>query len=81
MRRFVARGPPIPKIRDFVGLADYDWDFNTPGAIPGFGPLEMTDELRRQVARIVGAMQAEPEPATAADNPTATAEAGAQTAD
>ena len=42
-----------PKVRDFVGLADYDWDFNTPGAIPGFGPLEMTDELRRQVAQMV----------------------------
>jgi len=43
-----------PKIRDFVGLADYDWDFNTPGAIAGFGPLEMTDELRRQIVRMVG---------------------------
>ncbi len=43
-----------PKIRDFVGLADYDWDFNTPGAMAGFGPLEMTDELRRQIAQMVG---------------------------
>jgi hypothetical protein len=43
-----------PKIRDFVGLADYDWDFNAPGAIAGFGPLEMTDEVRRQVAQMVG---------------------------
>ena len=43
-----------PRIRDFVGLADYDWDFVTPGAITGFGSLEMTDELRRQVARMVG---------------------------
>jgi Protein of unknown function (DUF3306) len=43
-----------PKIRDFVGLADYDWDFNTPGAITGFGPLEMTDELRRRVTQMVG---------------------------
>ena len=43
-----------PKIRDFVGLADYDWDFNTPGAIAGFGPLEMTDELRRQVVQMIG---------------------------
>jgi uncharacterized protein DUF3306 len=43
-----------PKIRDFVGMADYDWDFNTPGAIAGFGPLEMTDQLRRQVAQMVG---------------------------
>jgi hypothetical protein len=43
-----------PKIRDFVGLADYDWDFNTPGAIPGFGPLELSDEVRRQVVQMIG---------------------------
>jgi hypothetical protein len=43
-----------PKIRDFVGLADYDWDFNAPGSMAGFGPLEMTDELRRMAAQIVG---------------------------
>jgi hypothetical protein len=43
-----------PKIRDFVGLADYDWDFNTPGAIAGFGVLEPSEELRQQVARMVG---------------------------
>jgi hypothetical protein len=43
-----------PKIRDFVGLADYDWDFNTPGAIAGFGELEMTPAVREQIARIVG---------------------------
>jgi hypothetical protein len=43
-----------PKIRDFVGLADYDWDFNSPGAMTGFGSLEMTDELRQQLVRMVG---------------------------
>src|SRR3954466_14517719 len=43
-----------PKIRDFVGLADYDWDFNTPGAIAGFGPLEMSEEVRRQVVQMIG---------------------------
>jgi hypothetical protein len=43
-----------PKIRDFVGLADYDWDFNAPGAMTGFGSLEMTDEMRQQIARMVG---------------------------
>ena len=43
-----------PKIRDFVGLADYDWDFNTPGAIAGFGPLEMSDEVRRQIVQMIG---------------------------
>jgi hypothetical protein len=50
-----------PKVRDFVGLADYDWDFHTPGALPGFGSLEMTDDLRREVSRIVGAWQAQEE--------------------
>jgi hypothetical protein len=43
-----------PRIREFVGLADYDWDYHTPGSAAGFGPLEMTDELRQMVARIVG---------------------------
>jgi Protein of unknown function (DUF3306) len=50
-----------PKVRDFVGLADYDFDFHTPGAIPGFGPLEMTDELRREVLRMASAWQPEPD--------------------
>jgi Protein of unknown function (DUF3306) len=43
-----------PKIRDFVGLSENSWDFNAPGAIAGFGPLEMTDELRRRIAQFVG---------------------------
>jgi hypothetical protein len=38
-----------PKIRDFVGLADYDWDFNAPGSMAGFGPLEGADALRAQL--------------------------------
>jgi hypothetical protein len=29
-----------PAIRDHVGLAEYAWDFNKPGAMAGFGPLE-----------------------------------------
>jgi hypothetical protein len=43
-----------PTIRDFVGLADYDWDYHKPGSMAGFGPLEMTDDLRKAVARIIG---------------------------
>ena len=42
-----------PKIRDFVGLADYDWDFNTPGSMAGFGTLEATDQIERELARLV----------------------------
>lgn len=68
VRAFLAPGVPLeltraalrrawaadPKIRDFIGLSENAWDFNAPGAIPGFGPLEMTDELRRQIAQMVG---------------------------
>jgi hypothetical protein len=68
IRPFLAPGVPVdiaraalrrawsadPRIRDFVGLADYDWDYHTPGSAAGFGPLEMTDELRQMVARILG---------------------------
>jgi hypothetical protein len=45
-----------PKIRDFVGPADYDWDFNAPGTMAGFGSLEMTDALRQVTAQIIGQM-------------------------
>ena len=43
-----------PAIRDFIGLSENSWDFNAPGAMAGFGPLEMTDELRRRIAQFVG---------------------------
>ena len=56
-----------PKIRDFVGLADYDWDFNAPGSMAGFGSLEMTDELRRMAARIVGPASIEDQTAMVRD--------------
>jgi hypothetical protein len=52
-----------PKIRDFVGLSENAWDFNAPDAVPGFGPLEMTDELRRLVDYIVGGNQPAATPA------------------
>jgi hypothetical protein len=42
-----------PAIRDFVGLAENAWDFTDPAAMPGFGPLESTDEVRRMIASIV----------------------------
>ena len=28
-----------PAIRDFIGVAENQWDFNDPNGIPGFGPL------------------------------------------
>jgi len=43
-----------PKIRDFVGLSENAWDFNASGGVAGFGPLEMTDQLRAEMMRMVG---------------------------
>ena len=42
-----------PAIRDFVGLSENAWDFTDPNAMPGFGPLESTDEIRRMIAQVV----------------------------
>src|SRR6185369_5387189 len=43
-----------PAIRDFVGLAENAWDFTDPNAMPGFGALPATEEVRRMIARVVG---------------------------
>ena len=43
-----------PTIRDFIGLAENQWDFTQPESVPGFGSLQVTPELRRMVARLVG---------------------------
>ena len=54
-----------PAIRDFVGLAENAWDFNDPHAMPGFGPLDCSEEqLGALVDRIVGGAR------SAADSPT-----------
>jgi hypothetical protein len=34
-----------PAIRDFIGIAENQWDFTDPTAIPGFGPLRMPENM------------------------------------
>jgi hypothetical protein len=51
-----------PAIRDFVGLAENQWDFTKPDGVPGFGSLKLTPELRRMVARLLGEAQERPQP-------------------
>ncbi len=69
-----------PKIRDYVGLSENSWDFNAPGSMAGFGPLEMTDELRRLVARMVGGEAGETgERGAERPDPTAAAASDTQT--
>jgi len=42
-----------PAVRDFIGIAESQWDFNDPAAIPGFGPLQAEDHL---AARALGSL-------------------------
>jgi hypothetical protein len=43
-----------PAIRDFIGIAENQWDFNDPTAMPGFGPLQESDHLPALLARALG---------------------------
>jgi len=43
-----------PAIRDFIGIAENQWDFNDPTAMPGFGPMLETDNLPTLLARALG---------------------------
>jgi hypothetical protein len=49
-------------IRDFIGPADYAWDWNTPGGAPGWGPLRATDDLIKLLARAIGEDLPKPDP-------------------
>ncbi|WP_375312875.1 DUF3306 domain-containing protein [Bradyrhizobium sp. A5] len=46
-----------PAIRDFIGIAENQWDFNDPNAIPGFGPLDSTDKIADLVAQVSKGME------------------------
>jgi hypothetical protein len=41
-----------PTIRDFIGIAENQWDFAAADGVPGFGPLKAVDDVRRMVAEI-----------------------------
>ena len=42
-----------PAIRDFVGIAENQWDFNDHAAMAGFGPLDATSYLVAQALGIL----------------------------
>ncbi len=49
-----------PAIRDFVGPADYAWDFNAPGGVPGFS-LDLPTDVERLLAQAIGLDASPPE--------------------
>jgi hypothetical protein len=55
-----------PAIRDFVGIAENQWNFNDHASIPGFGPLEAADYLVAQALGSVANAQETPQDAEGA---------------
>jgi hypothetical protein len=67
IRLFLQKGVPLeltraalrrawttdPAIRDFIEVAENQWDFATGSDLPGFGDLDLSDDVRRIVAEIV----------------------------
>jgi hypothetical protein len=43
-----------PAIRDFIGIAENQWDFNDPTAMPGFGPMLEGDRLPELLTQALG---------------------------
>ncbi|MCS6933483.1 MAG: DUF3306 domain-containing protein [Acetobacteraceae bacterium] len=95
LRPFFAKGVPAalrqaalsriwsldPAIRDFVGPADYAWDFNAPDGVPGFG-FDLPEEAKALARRLLGVDreeqdQAERAAAAATAAPTAAEAPGA----
>jgi hypothetical protein len=69
-----------PAIRDFIGIAENQWDFTDPTAIPGFGLLERSSDFSQCVAQAMGKLPDGPA-AAGLSNDDQTAIASAETTD
>ncbi|MFN7306512.1 MAG: DUF3306 domain-containing protein, partial [Acetobacteraceae bacterium] len=66
-----------PAIRDFIGPADYAWDFNAPDGVPGFA-LDLGGDAMKLLSHALGLDAPTPKPeAEAPDEAVAVAEAPA----
>lgn len=68
LRAFLAPGVPVeltraalrrawvadPVIRDFIEIAENQWDFGKPDGVPGFGSLTLTPDLHRLLVDLCG---------------------------
>ena len=60
-----------PAIRDFIGPADYAWDFNAPDGVPGFA-LELGGDAMKLLSHALGLDAPPPKPDSAeAEDPPA----------
>jgi len=53
-----------PSIRDFIGPADYAWDFNAPDGVPGFA-LELGGDAMKLLSQALGLDAPAPKPTEA----------------
>jgi hypothetical protein len=63
-----------PAIRNFIGIAENQWDFNDPSAIFGFGPMRPTDNVPALLAQALGKLEDIAEKVVSAANPPAVAQ-------
>jgi hypothetical protein len=84
VRAFLSPGVPVeltraalrrawtadPAIRDFKGLAEYDWDFTDPNAMAGFGDLPADFDVRKVLAQFFSEPNKAAEPQAAEPEPT-----------
>jgi Protein of unknown function (DUF3306) len=69
-----------PAIRDFIGIAENQWDFNDPASIPGFAVQAAADYLCGLAAHDIASPNSESPDAGTADSDPADAEDQATTA-
>jgi hypothetical protein len=50
-----------PAIRDFIGIAENQWDFNDPNGIPGFGPLGTTEDPIARLSQVSRSLRKMPD--------------------
>jgi hypothetical protein len=47
-----------PAIREYIGPSEYAWDFNQPGSMAGFGPLEANESIAEFLSTMSGGVRA-----------------------
>lgn len=58
-----------PAIRDFKGMAEYDWDFTAPDSMRGFGNLDPGTDVQKMLAEMFGDKPLAPEAAAELPKP------------
>jgi hypothetical protein len=51
-----------PAIRDFIEIAENQWDFTNPSSIPGFGALQAGDDVRKLASQAMGQLSEASQP-------------------